>query len=117
IDSVARALKPGGRFVGEFGGKGNVAAIVGALESVLASHGIDAPSPWYFPSCQEYQRRLEERGLIVESIELFPRPTPLPGDMRGWLQTFAQPFLERVPAEKVDSVVSDVVERLRLQLF
>src|SRR6266851_4421151 len=50
IAGVWRALKPGGRFVGECGGAGNVATVRGALVAVLARRGIDgdAASPWYF---------------------------------------------------------------------
>jgi len=41
IAGVARALKPGGRFVGEFGGHGNMAAVVTALAAVLDKRGVD----------------------------------------------------------------------------
>lgn len=94
IAGVQRSLKPGGRFVGEFGGHGNVAAIVTALVAVLWQRGIDGKArlPWYFPTAEEYAKRLSEGGFAVRSIELFPRPTPLPTDMAGWLDTFAGPF-------------------------
>jgi trans-aconitate methyltransferase len=39
--SVHRALRPGGRFVAEMGGAGNVAAIRGALAEALDRRGID----------------------------------------------------------------------------
>lgn len=99
IAGVARALRPGGRFVGEMGGHGCVAAITVALVAVLARHDVDgyAHRPWYFPTPAEYRARLEQAGLTVTSIELIPRPTRLPGDIRGWLETFAQPFLAAVP--------------------
>ncbi len=91
LDGVARALKPGGRFVGEFGGHGNVAAIKVALLAVMARRGVDAEAliPWYFPTAEEYGERLEAHGFTVERIGLHPRPTPLPGAMEGWLDTFA----------------------------
>ena len=41
---------------------------------------------------------LEARGFWVRAITHFPRPTPLPGDITDWLETFAQPFLGAVPA-------------------
>ncbi|HET8727589.1 MAG TPA: class I SAM-dependent methyltransferase, partial [Alphaproteobacteria bacterium] len=79
IAGVARALKPGGRFVGEFGGHGNVAAITVALLAVLARRGIDgaALSPWYFPTAEAYREKLESHGFAVDEIRLIPRPTPL----------------------------------------
>jgi trans-aconitate methyltransferase len=94
IAGVARALVPHGRFVGEFGGHGNVAAIVVALHAVLGRRGIDgtALTPWYFPTASAYRRLLEAGGFAVEAIALHTRPTVLPTDMSGWLRTFANPF-------------------------
>jgi trans-aconitate methyltransferase len=102
IAGVARALKPGGRFAGEMGGHGCVAAITVALIAVLERHGADSKSanPWYFPTVDDYRARLERGGFSVEYIELIPRPTPLPTDMAGWLDTFAASFLSRLPASE-----------------
>ena len=63
IAGVWRALKPGGRFVGEFGGRGNVAAIITAIESALSSRGALVARPWFFPHPEEYKRLLETRGV------------------------------------------------------
>jgi len=100
IDGVARALRPGGRFVGEFGGKDNVAVIRAGLRLALAGRRIDAEAlcPWYFPDEAEYATRLEMGGFAVERIERFARPTPLPGSMADWLETFAEAYLQAVPA-------------------
>jgi trans-aconitate methyltransferase len=98
---VRRALKPGGRFVGEFGGHGNVAAISVALVAVLNRRGVDghAAFPWYFPSADAYAAKLDAHGFVVDQIGLIPRPTPLPTDMAGWLDTFAEGFFARLPAD------------------
>jgi SAM-dependent methyltransferase len=103
IRGVVRALAPGGRFVGEFGGHGNVVAITVALIAVLERRGIDGRGaiPWYFPTPEAYAARLEAAGLTVESSALIPRPTPLPTDMAGWLETFAESFFARLaPADR-----------------
>ena len=102
VAGVRRALRPGGRFVGEFGGHGNVAAVVTALLAALAARGVDgAPAfPWYFPTAGEYRTLLETEGFTVESIALVPRPTPLPTGLKGWLETFAQPFTRQLPEEE-----------------
>jgi SAM-dependent methyltransferase len=118
IAGVRRALVPGGRFVGELGGHSCVARIVAALTDALAARGIDAArwNPWYFPTDDAYRARLEAGGFAVRSIALIPRPTPLPGDVTGWLETFAQSFTAALPpAERPDFLV-DVRERLRPQL-
>ena len=118
IAGVWRALRPGGRFVGELGGRGCVAAIVAALRTVLAHHGVDPDpiQPWYFPDVADYRRRLEAAGFVVRSIALIPRPTPLPGDIADWLGTFAETFLAAVPPASRDAVVAEVRERLRPEL-
>lgn len=89
---VRRALVPGGRFVGEFGGAGNVAAIVAALDAALAELGKQVLCPWFFPTAEVYGELLAANGFGTESIELFRRPTPLPGDIRDWLVNFAQHY-------------------------
>jgi len=110
IAGVRRALKPGGRFVGEMGGKGNVARILAALVAALERRGLDGGTalPWYFPGPEEYRGRLEAHGFTVRSIELFARPTPLPGEMGGWLETFAEAFLGRLPAAERPAYIAEV---------
>lgn len=116
IVGVWRALKPGGRFVGEFGGYGNVAAIVKAIEFALFSRDVVIAHPWFFPRPEEYRVCLEARGFVVESLALIPRPTPLPGDLCGWLETFAQPYTSALPAPETRGLMSEIVEALRPML-
>jgi trans-aconitate methyltransferase len=113
IAGVWRALRPGGRFVGEFGGYGNVDTIVRTLEAALSARRIVADSPWFFPRPEEYRELLEANGFVVKTIDLIPRPTLLPGDVGGWLDTFAQPYISALPAVEKQSFVSEVVEALR----
>ena len=118
VDGVWRALKPGGRFVGEFGGKGNVATIVAALETGLRARGVEPKpfNPWYFPSAEEYRVLLEARGFAVSSCELIDRPTPLPGNVIGWLETFAQPFAAGLPESERPALFQGVMESCRAKL-
>jgi SAM-dependent methyltransferase len=118
IAGVHRALRPGGRFVAELGGQGNVAQIRAALHAALRARGLDAEGadPWYFPALDEYGERLRRHGFKVERIETYARPTPLPTDVRGWLVTFAQSFLARVPQAQHDTLLDEVTENLRPRL-
>ncbi|MBT8101260.1 MAG: methyltransferase domain-containing protein [Gammaproteobacteria bacterium] len=113
IGGVCRALRPGGRFVGEFGGSGNVATIISAVEEALARRGVAVACPWFFPTAEEYTGLLERAGLRVEAIELFPRPTQLPGNIRGWLTTFAQHYLGAVPEVEREGLLLEVIDDLR----
>jgi SAM-dependent methyltransferase len=115
IAGVRRALRPGGRFVGEFGGHTNVAAIIVALIAVLDRRGIDgaAAIPWYFPTSEAYRDELERQGFAVESIELIPRPTPLPTDMAGWLETFAEGIFSGLAPQERPAARDETIALLR----
>jgi trans-aconitate methyltransferase len=114
VEGVAHALKPGGRFVGEFGGKGNVETIRTALHAALRKRNIDpwTVDPWYYASPEEYTQLLERFGFTVGFIELIPRPTKLPGDISGWLEVFAQPFTQSVR----ETEPKDFLEEVRREL-
>jgi len=113
IAGVARALKPGGRFVAELGGHTNVASIATAIRAVFRQHGIPVALPWYYPTPDEYRARLEAHDLIVRDIRLFPRPTALPTGMEGWLRTFCSGQFEKVPPGEASEIESEIVELLR----
>ena len=114
IAGVWRALVPGGRFVAECGGHGNIARIRAALYAALEGRGIDPRplDPWYFPTVEEYRARLERQAFRVESIALFPRPTALPGDIIPWLETFAGSFLAAVPASERPALLAELRQAL-----
>ena len=115
IAGVWRALKPGGRFVAEMGGHGCIAAITVALIAVLEKRGLDARPmiPWYFPTVDDYRARLAKCGFAVEYIELIPRSTPLPTNMAGWLETFAELFFRRLPGEERVAARDEVLALLK----
>jgi trans-aconitate methyltransferase len=115
IAGVARALKPGGRFVAEFGGHGNVSAIVTAMRSAAFAFGGDPAlaGPWFYPTADEYKAMLEAAGFEVRRIGMFYRPTPLKTGIEGWLMLFRKPFFEQFEAEKQAAALAHVVELLR----
>ena len=119
LQRVGRALRPNGRFVAEFGGFGCVNRIRQALHDALTRRGLDAAAcdPWFFPSDDDYAALLRTHGFIIESMVLFPRPTPLPGEMSAWLSTFAQPFLAPIPEAERAVFLARVSEELRPHLF
>jgi SAM-dependent methyltransferase len=118
IAGVARALRPRGRFVGEFGGHGNVAAIATALRAVNARRGGDASlvAPWFFPTPEEYKRLLTEGGFTVHEIALVPRPTQLKTGMEGWLRTFGRSFFDQFAEPDRSEAVKEAVDLLQPSL-
>jgi trans-aconitate methyltransferase len=118
IAAVYRALKTGGRFVAECGGHGCIHKIQTALVEGLERRGLDGAAriPWYFPTPDDYAARLRAAGFRVEDIVLIPRPTPLPGDIIDYLETFAQSFLHALSGEARAGYLQEVRSSLEAQI-
>jgi hypothetical protein len=123
IAGVARALKPRGRFVAEFGGKGNIQKVVEGFQqafSALRMRQPDGVSPWFYPSVAEYAGMLERHGLEVREESLFDRPTVLEEGERGlenWIHLFRQTFLEKMGGENAQRWIREVERQCRSELF
>ncbi|HLI08386.1 MAG TPA: class I SAM-dependent methyltransferase [Ktedonobacteraceae bacterium] len=121
VERVSAALRAGGRFVAEFGGKGNVASIVNALREATAElAGVAVDAGWYYPSIGEYASLLEKHGLAVQSAVLFDRPTKLEDGekgLRNWITMFCQGMLSTIPDDVRQQVIVRVEALLRPKLF
>lgn len=122
ISGIYQALKPGGRFVAEFGGKGNVKAIVAALSNAIenAGYAVNLLNPWYFPSIGEYGTLLETHDLQLTYATLFSRSTRLEDGEQGiqnWLRMFANSVLNTFSTEQQASIISDIENCLRSTLY
>nr|WP_214460573.1 class I SAM-dependent methyltransferase [Flavihumibacter fluvii] len=118
IACICNALKPKGRFVAEFGGKGNVSCIINALKDALCRRGYSETADqrvWYFPSLSEYTSLLEQNGFRVVFAAHFDRETQLADDngIKNWLQMFGQYYLQNLPRETIQDIVNDVEEQVR----
>ncbi len=119
IDGVYRSLRPGGRFVLEMGGKGNVEGIILAARKVLTRHGFyknAASQPWYYPSVGEYTTLLEKRDFRIDYASHFDRETELKdGDngIKDWLRMFGSSFFKDIPAVTLDNLLDEIQETLR----
>lgn len=123
IHSVAKSLRPGGRFVAEFGGKGNVRRVIEAFYLALRQMGLTAGpelNPWYYPGIAEYTAILERHGLETTLATLFSRPTPLEEGwvgLRTWIRVFGGSFYGIVPENRHDDFASRVETILEPTLF
>lgn len=120
IASVARALKPGGRFVLEMGAKGNIARIAAALASVMEEAGLPARNPWFYPAAGQYATLLEEAGFEVEALWTFDRWTQLEHPEKGlreWLEMFTGRLFEGVSAKDRQGMIAHIESRLRDTLW
>jgi len=120
-NGVFRALKPGGRFVGEMGGEGNVASIWAAVIAELAERGHEVRSQqashWY-ASVADFTAVYQAAGFTDVEAQLIPRPTPLPTGIAGWVKTFRSGLMnaENIPADEQDRIAHAVERRLEATL-
>ncbi|MCO5998312.1 class I SAM-dependent methyltransferase [Actinoallomurus rhizosphaericola] len=109
--NIARALRPGARFVADCGGRGNVARVRAALAKVTG----EEPAPWYFAGAEETRRRLEAAGFTEVEVALVPDPARLEAgeQLESYLATVvlgAQ--LDRLPASEHRDFVRAVAAEL-----
>jgi trans-aconitate methyltransferase len=123
IQGVRRSLVPGGRFVAELGGRGNIEKMKRAFDQALSQ--VSAPTagavnPWYYPSVSEYATLLEQNGFEVRLITLFDRPTGLAdghAGLRNWITMFGSAYLAGLDAGSRESFLRRVEDTLRSELF
>jgi hypothetical protein len=61
---------------------------------------------------------LQEGGMSPSETGLFPRPTPLPTGMRGWLDTFTRnTFLAGIEKSIADKILDQVEEECRVDMY
>ena len=120
---MSKALKSGGRFVAEFGGKGNIRRLVEGFHRAFAVLGMREPeavSPWFYPSIAEYAGLLDRHELEVRKASLFERPTILEEGERGlenWIRVFRQTFIEKMGEANAQRWIQEVERQCRSDLF
>jgi trans-aconitate methyltransferase len=120
LQSVWNILLPHGRFVAEFGGKGNVHLIQQEIEHVLAQAGYQTASPWYFPSIGEYASVMEQVGFRVVYATHFDRLTKLEDGINGlkhWIEMFAGSYFQQVPSSVAEELIRQIENNLKKKLF
>ncbi len=114
---LRRLLRPGGQFVAQCGGEGNidrVRAVGAAIASrpPFAAHLAAMPEIWNYQPVAATTERLERAGFDVSACWLEPAPATPPRP-REFLETviFA-PYLERLPPELRDGYLDAAVDEL-----
>ncbi len=122
LSGIFKALKPNGRLVAEFGGKGNIKAIVDAIDTAASQLELSdrvISNFWFFPSINQYAALLESAGFETEQMWLFDRPTPLVGEdgMLKWINQFAQNAFLNLTEEEANHITTTAIDILRPDYF
>jgi trans-aconitate 2-methyltransferase len=117
LSGIRRALRPAGKVLLQFGGKGNAADMSQVVSRVTAGpkwagYFTDFAFPWGFYSPEEYRPWLEEAGFSVARLELAPKDMTHEGrqGLEGWLRTTWMPYWQRVPADRQQSFLDEIID-------
>lgn len=115
-NAIFNAVRLGGRFAGEMGGKGNLARLREALDSELVIRGYEPPteaSNWY-ASAEEFHQVYEAAGFDQIDARLIDRPTEVEHGIAAWVMTFRRGWLDRarVPDEERADIAAAVEARV-----
>ena len=120
---IREALRPGGRFVAEFGARGNIRSIVEAAQesrAEIGAHQDNHRNPWYFPSADEYREVLHKSGFKVHTVRELDRPTRLEDGESGlenWMRVLGGRLLAGLSDSEATTLIKLVCDRLRPTLF
>ncbi|WP_150275573.1 class I SAM-dependent methyltransferase [Paenibacillus tepidiphilus] len=120
--AVWLALREGGRFVAEFAGHGNTAALMSAMQQALEDHGYawEGRNPWYHPTLGEYATLLEQTGFRVTYARHFDGTAPVRREgsaIRNWLDSFSGYFFHDVTAEDKATIYEAIETQVKPQLY
>lgn len=119
IRNISNQLKPGGKLLCEFGGKGCGEAVHSTLEKHFEKRGMKYPRTFYFPTIGEYTPILEKYGLQVEYAVLFDRPTEQKTEngLEDWIRMFVKEPFKNVNEKVKNEIIQETVEELRDKLY
>jgi trans-aconitate methyltransferase len=117
LSGIKRSLKPGGRTVLQFGGKGNAAMISDVANGLTTDNRWKGyfknfTYPWFFYSVDEYRGFLKRSGLSAERVELVPKDMLHDGRdaLTGWLRTVFLPYTERIPEASREDFIGEIAD-------
>jgi len=119
---IYQCLKKDGRFVAEFGGKGNVQAITDEIIHQIKRAGFNFKReqfPWFYPSIAEYSTLMEDVGFRVTFAQHYDRPTKLDGynGLKNWMEMFGDHLFNGIPEKTKNNIVTKVISNLKETLY
>jgi trans-aconitate 2-methyltransferase len=123
VRCVHAALRPGGRFVAEFGGRGNVRRRVRCASRGAPGRGgggLRPAEPVVLPGRRRVRVAAGATRAGSDGAALFERPTPLAGGeagLRDWVRMFGATFLNAIGPERHEALFASVEAHARAALY
>jgi trans-aconitate methyltransferase len=118
LKGVRHSLRPGGRILFQFGGRGNAAKLLDVTEEItrneqFAGYFQGFRFPYYFYGPNDYDIWLSQAGLEPIRVELVPKDMVHQGQLglEGFIRSTWLPYLERLPESLRAPFVSEVAGR------
>lgn len=111
--NIADAIKPGGRFLADCGGKGNISSIYEAVQSVLGPS--EADGLFHFEDVSSTEKRLVAAGFKVNEVCLVSEPAEFdsPETFRSFIATMILgAHLAEVDSGEKNALLSRIIDRL-----
>jgi trans-aconitate methyltransferase len=116
VDGIYKSLKPGGKALLQMGGQGNAKDILSVIDDLKHKEewkpyfdGFEFP--YGFLGSEEYAGLLAESGFSIDRVELIPKDMQHKDSegLKGWIRTTWLPYTERIPLEKRDKFIDEIV--------
>src|SRR5699024_4395912 len=122
LQAIYNSLKTNGRFVAEFGAKGNVAKITNEIKAQAGKLNrpyAEEKFPWYLPSIGEYTTLMEKAGFHASFAQAFDRPTPLKGKdrLRNWINMFGQSMIPNLAEPTYLQLIQQIEANLQRSMY
>jgi trans-aconitate methyltransferase len=118
LEGIKKSLKPSGKALLQFGGKGNAATIKDVIEQVIYSDKWrfffqDFTFKTHFYGADEYKDLLDRVGLRARRIDLITKDAIHQGKegLKGWIRTTGIPnYIGRVPENLHQQIIDEIVD-------
>jgi trans-aconitate 2-methyltransferase len=115
LSGIKRGLRPHGRVVLQFGGKGNAASIIGVANEIITherwrSYFVRFTDPWVFYNVEEYMSFLARVGLTARRVELVPKDMVHRDkeELKGWVRSVFLPYTEYLPEALREDLIEEI---------
>lgn len=117
LNGIYKSLKPGGRVLLQFGGKGNASDLLHIIGEIIKDdewmqYFDNFKFPYNFPGDREFTGLVKKSGLHSKRIRLVEKDMIHKGKtgLAGWIRTTWLPYTSNVPENKGDEFIEIITQ-------